>query len=145
MAGGRVDDEAVGPRRLDTGVERRHQLTAGKQRIHQRPPPQRHTLPRYGRGDGRLCGFGGTEWLLFANGPAGSEANREGDEVLLRRWELPARVEVSGSRGYAAFKPRPGAAATVTFEFRHPGAPDGGRSVVVSQTGRPRISGLEQE
>jgi type IV fimbrial biogenesis protein FimT len=94
--------------------------------------------------DGRRCGFDGTEWLLFANDPAGgSEARRDADEEVLRRWQLPAGIRIAGSRGYAAFQPRPGAAATVTFEFRHPGAPTAVRSVVVSQTGRPRLVRVE--
>jgi type IV fimbrial biogenesis protein FimT len=89
--------------------------------------------------DGRNCSFDGSEWLLFANDPAGTQARREGDEELLRRWQLPAGTSVTGSRGYAAFQPRPGAAATVTFEFRHRGLPAAVHSVVVSQTGRPRL------
>jgi type IV fimbrial biogenesis protein FimT len=90
--------------------------------------------------EGRSCGFGGTRWLLFANEPGGSDARREGNEPLLRSWSLPPGVKVSGTRGYAAFHARAGAAATVTFEFRHPDAPTGGRDIVVSQTGRPRLS-----
>lgn len=90
--------------------------------------------------DGVRCGFGGEEWLLFANDPAGSESRREEDEQILRRWRLPEGVTISGTRGYAAFQPRAGAAATVTFEFRHRGAPAQIRSVVVSQTGRPRLA-----
>jgi Tfp pilus assembly protein FimT len=93
--------------------------------------------------DGRRCGFDGTEWVLFANDPGGSEARREDDEQLLRRWQLPAGVVVSGSRGYAAFQPRPGAAATVTFEFGHAGSPEQVRKVVVSQTGRPRVATID--
>jgi type IV fimbrial biogenesis protein FimT len=94
--------------------------------------------------DGQRCGFDGGEWLLFANDPAsGSEARRDPDDELLRRWQLPAGVILSGTRGYAAFQPRPGAATTVTFEFRHAGAPEAVRSVVVSQTGRPRLDGVE--
>lgn len=89
--------------------------------------------------DGRQCGFAGTEWLLFANGPGGSDARRDDDEVILKRWTLPPSVLVGGSRGYAAFQPRPGSAATVTFEFRHPRAPAAARDVIVSQTGRPRL------
>lgn len=91
--------------------------------------------------DGTRCNFAGDEWLLFANLPGGSESRREDDEPLLRSWRLPAGVMVSGSRGYASFQPRPGAAATVTFEFRHRGAPALARSVIVSQTGRPRTGG----
>ena len=55
-----------------------------------------------------------------------------------KRWTLPQGVAVSGTRGYAAFQPRPGAATTVTFDFCHRAAPRG-VSIVVSQTGRPRI------
>src|SRR5690606_31089734 len=88
--------------------------------------------------DGLSCGFGGSgsRWILFANDPAGSEARVDGKEEVLRRWELPASVAVSGTRGYAVFQARPGAAATVTFEFRHAGDPAAVRGVVVSQTGR---------
>lgn len=89
--------------------------------------------------DGQRCGFGGDRWLLFANAAAGTDSRLEGGEELLRQWALPAGVRVSGTRGYAAFQARPGAAATVTFEFRHQGAPGVARSVVVSQTGRPRL------
>jgi len=92
--------------------------------------------------DGQRCGFGGEEWLLFANDEAGSQARLDDGEELLRRWQLPTGVSVSGTRGHAAFQPRPGAAATVTFEFRHQGAPSAARSVVVSQTGRPRLAQL---
>lgn len=89
--------------------------------------------------DGLACGFGSGQWVLFANVPGGSEARREPDEPVLRRWSVPAGVVVGGTRGHAAFQPRPGAAATVTFEFCHPGRPGFRRSVVVSQTGRPRL------
>jgi type IV fimbrial biogenesis protein FimT len=89
--------------------------------------------------DGQHCGFGGTEWLLFANEPGGSDSRREEDEAVLQRWSLPAGVRTGGTRGYAAFQARPGAATTVTFEFRHLRTALGGRDVVVSQTGRARM------
>jgi type IV fimbrial biogenesis protein FimT len=90
--------------------------------------------------DGERCDFDGPEWLLFANAPGGSESRREPDEEILRRWKLPARVRVGGSRGYAAFQPRPGAAATVTLRFSYEGVPAATASVIVSQTGRPRLA-----
>ncbi|MDQ2641855.1 MAG: GspH/FimT family pseudopilin [Pseudomonadota bacterium] len=89
--------------------------------------------------DGQRCGFGGGQWLLFANAAGGTDSHLDGGEELLRQWTLPAGVLVSGTRGYAAFQARAGAAATVTFEFRHRGAPGVARSVVVSHTGRPRL------
>lgn len=89
--------------------------------------------------DGAACGFGGTQWLLFANGPTGSDSRREAGDELLQRWELPGGVVVDGTRGYAAYQPRPGAALTVTFDFCHRAATAAGLSIVVSQSGRPRI------
>jgi type IV fimbrial biogenesis protein FimT len=88
--------------------------------------------------DGVVCSFAGTEWLLFANVAGGTDSRREGADELLRRWTLPSGVVVSGTRGYAAFQPRPGAAVTVTFEFCHRAAP-AALAIVVSQTGRPRV------
>ena len=95
--------------------------------------------------DGQRCGFGGTEWVLFANAAGGTDSRREEGEELIRRWTVPSGVIVSGTRGYAAFQGRPGAAATVTFEFRHAGAPGSMRGIVVSQTGRPRLVGQDQQ
>lgn len=94
--------------------------------------------------DGMRCGFGGGEWLLFANEPGGLESRRDPGEQVLRRWTLPAGTAASGTRGYASFQPRPGAAATVTFRFCHAGWPGQLRSVVISQTGRPRAT-LEED
>jgi type IV fimbrial biogenesis protein FimT len=90
--------------------------------------------------DGERCAFGGAHWLLFANDPGGADNRLEAADQLLRRWSLPPGVSVSGTRGYAAFQPRAGAAATVTFEFTHRLAPELSRQIVVSQTGRPRLT-----
>lgn len=89
--------------------------------------------------DGRRCGFGGDQWLMFANEPGGSDARVDGHELVLQHWQLPRGVTVSGTRGYAAFHPRPGAAATVTFQFRYRDSTSAMRAIVVSQTGRPRL------
>lgn len=86
------------------------------------------------------CELSGREWMLFSNGEGGSLGRREADEPLLRRWPLPRAVQVSGSRAYAWYLPQPRAAATLTFTFCHPAAPGSRRSVIVSQTGRPRVS-----
>ena len=89
--------------------------------------------------DGITCGLGATQWLLFANAPGGTDRRRDADDELLRQWRLPAGVSVSGTRGYAVFQPRPGAATTVTFRFCDAAAPDAGVAIVISQTGRPRV------
>jgi type IV fimbrial biogenesis protein FimT len=89
--------------------------------------------------DGIACSFAGSEWLLFANAPGGVDSRREGADQLLQRWTLPRGVVVTGTRGYAAFQPRPGAATTVTFQFCHSAAPATALAIVLSQSGRPRI------
>jgi type IV fimbrial biogenesis protein FimT len=88
--------------------------------------------------DGARCAFGGSQWLLFANAPGGVDSRRDAADELLQRWSMPEGVAVSGTRGYAAFQPHPGAASTLTFDFCHRGARQG-TSIVVSQTGRPRV------
>jgi type IV fimbrial biogenesis protein FimT len=90
--------------------------------------------------DQARCDLSGREWMLFSNVDGGSLGRREAGEILLRRWPLPRQVQVSGSRPYAWYLPQPRAAATLTLDFCHPGAPSVRRSVVVSQTGRPRIT-----
>jgi type IV fimbrial biogenesis protein FimT len=89
--------------------------------------------------DGVACGFGARQWVLFANASSGTDSRREAADELLHSWALPGGVTVSGTRGYAAFQPRPGAALTVTFRFCHPAAPASSFAIVVSQTGRPRV------
>ena len=88
--------------------------------------------------DGTACGFGGRDWILFANAPGGTDGRRDAADEVLQRWTLPEGVTVSGTRGYAAFQPRPGAATTLTFDLCHRAATQG-LSIVVSQTGRPRL------
>ena len=66
------------------------------------------------------------------------DSRRDATDELLQRWSLPRGVVATGSRGYASFQPRPGAAITVTFRFCHPATPQA-VAIVVSQTGRPRI------
>ncbi|MEO6185443.1 MAG: GspH/FimT family protein [Steroidobacteraceae bacterium] len=90
--------------------------------------------------DQQRCSLGAPQWMLFRNGPTGRADRRDGGEPLLRVWQLPARIVVSGSRSYASFLPQIRAAATVTFDFCHAAAPALFRSVVVSQTGRVRVS-----
>jgi type IV fimbrial biogenesis protein FimT len=89
--------------------------------------------------DRQRCGLGSSEWMLFTNGPTGSDARREAGEPILREWRLAEGIEVSGTRGYAAYQAQTSAAATVTFSFCHRAHPGARSSLVVSQTGRPRI------
>ena len=86
------------------------------------------------------CNLRGTAWMLFANRQAGRDSRREAGEELLRRWPLPRGVTLNGTRGYAVYLPQPRAATTLTFTFCHTGYPALQRSLIVSQTGRPRVS-----
>ncbi len=88
--------------------------------------------------DGETCAFGASQWMLFANASGGRDYRRDVADEVLQRWSVPHGVAVAGTRGYASFQPRPGAATTVTFNFCHRSAPRG-ISIVISQTGRPRV------
>jgi type IV fimbrial biogenesis protein FimT len=90
--------------------------------------------------DGWHCGLPSRHWILFANSVGGSDARREAGEAILREWRLDPAVTVSGTRGFAAFQPQTSAAATLTFVFCHRARPQAGRALIVSQTGRPRVS-----
>jgi type IV fimbrial biogenesis protein FimT len=90
--------------------------------------------------DGWRCGFPSRQWMLFANSGGGSDARREAGEPILRQWQLSPAVSISGTRGYAAFQPQTSAAATLTFVFCYGAWPQARRELVVSQTGRPRVS-----
>lgn len=90
-------------------------------------------------GDDSTCSFAGSAWMMFSNVGPGIDSRRDPADRILRRESLPRGVHVSGTRGYATYLPRPRAASTLTFTFCHDGAPDRRRSVVVSQTGRPRL------
>lgn len=89
------------------------------------------------------CDVQGAEWMLFTNGLTGTASTREVPEPLLKRWPLPAGVRVGGSRGYANYLAQLRAATTVTFDFCHPAIAGFRRSVIVSQTGRPRLSRVD--
>ncbi len=90
-------------------------------------------------GNGSTCALNGTDWMLFTNQPQGVDSRREPDEPSLWQEPLPRGVRVSGTRGYATYLARPRAASTLTFTFCHDALPQRRRSVVVSQTGRPRL------
>jgi type IV fimbrial biogenesis protein FimT len=86
------------------------------------------------------CGFAASGWMIFINAPGGTDARREPQEAILRRWRLPPRVQVTGSRGYVTYLPELRAATTATLIFGHAGLPGAAASIIVSQTGRPRLS-----
>lgn len=77
-------------------------------------------------------------WLVFV--PEGSAAVSRPAVVgeVLARFQLPDRLTVSASRPTVTFWPVTRAAATSTFDLCD--LEGAGRSIVVSQTGRPRVA-----
>jgi type IV fimbrial biogenesis protein FimT len=99
-----------------------------------------HTATVCPTSDGLRCTPGSSRWMLFLNNAGGADSRREAGEEVVRTWQLDERVVVGGTRGYASFLPQPRAATTVTFSLCPTGHPDLARSLIVSQTGRARIS-----
>jgi type IV fimbrial biogenesis protein FimT len=91
--------------------------------------------------DSARCAFGSPAWMLFENLPGGANNRREAAESLVQQWRLPQGVVVTGSRGYATYQPSTSAAATLSFDFCFASVPAARRSVIVSQTGRARVTG----
>ncbi len=77
-------------------------------------------------------------WLVFV--PDGSSAVSRPAVVgeVITRFHLPDRLTVSASRPTVTFWPVARAAATSTFDLCD--LAGAGRSIVVSQTGRPRVA-----
>lgn len=80
------------------------------------------------------------KWLIFqASGtkPGTSEVSAV---TPLRVGELPEPITVRGTRSAVTYWPATRAGTTATFHLCHEAAPDEGRRVIVSQTGRPRVA-----
>ena len=78
-------------------------------------------------------------YIVFVNNEAGRATQRAAGEKILRRYQLPSRVVLSGSRAYALYHPWPRAGTTVTWIFCEDSGTAPLRRVIVSQTGRPRV------
>lgn len=117
-----------------------HQTLGALHAARQRSLSSGHAVTVCPSQDGRRCGFGSPWWMAFENRSDGIDSMRDADEPLLQRWQVPAGVLATGTRGYATYQPATRAAATLTFRFCHQRHPEIGRSVIVSQTGRPRVS-----
>jgi type IV fimbrial biogenesis protein FimT len=93
--------------------------------------------------DGRTCAPGrswSTGWLVFVNGDADSPAARDPGEELLRAHPSWDAGHVWSNRTTLSFRAfgQMGVTATITFCDER-GAPEA-RAVIISQTGRPRVS-----
>ncbi len=94
--------------------------------------------------DGEHCGPGGTPWhagwIVFVNLDHDSPAVRDDDEELLRVYAPWDGGAVTANRSTLSFRPfgQMGVTATVTFCDERGAA--AARAVIISQTGRPRVS-----
>lgn len=80
-------------------------------------------------------------WLVFqAAGQVGSGAQTVPSGPVLHRFRLPEAVAVQGTRPAVTFWPVARAGSTSTFEICDLSRRTPGRSIVVSQTGRPRVA-----
>ncbi len=94
--------------------------------------------------DGANCGPDGTRWdagwITFVNVDQDSPASRDAGEDLLRAHAGWSTGRILSNRQTLSFRPFGQSGVTATFEYCDDrGGPDA-RAVIVSQTGRPRVS-----
>ena len=77
-------------------------------------------------------------WAVFVDGPGGASGRLDAGDELLHVVELPAELRLTGSRRALTYWPVARAGTTATLVLCH--ARGGALAVIVSQTGRPRLS-----
>ncbi len=97
--------------------------------------------------DGESCAPGGTPWqqgwIVFVNSDADSPAVRDPGEVLLRSVAPWAAGTLLANRSTLSFRPFGQAGVTATFTFCDARGSAAARAVIISQSGRPRVSSLD--
>lgn len=94
--------------------------------------------------DGDACGPAGTPWnrgwIVFVNLDRDSPAFRDAGEDLLRVYAPWPIGLVNANRTTLSFRPFGQMGVTATFTFCDDRGPAAARAVIISQTGRPRVS-----
>ena len=94
--------------------------------------------------DGEWCAPSGTPWqrgwLIFVNADRDSPAERDSGEELLRVYAPWDRGAVNANRTTLSFRPFGQMGVTATFTFCDQRGSKAARAVIISQTGRPRVS-----
>ena len=94
--------------------------------------------------DGDRCGPAGTPWhrgwIAFVNADRDAPAVRDTGEELLRVYAPSARGTVRANRATLSFRPFGQTGVTATFTFCDDRGTPAARAVIISQTGRPRVS-----
>jgi len=96
--------------------------------------------------DGEWCAPSGTPWqrgwLIFVNQDRDSPAVRDVGEDLLRVYAPWENGAVNANRATLSFRPFGQIGVTATFTFCDQRGAKAARAVIISQTGRPRVSDL---
>jgi type IV fimbrial biogenesis protein FimT len=96
--------------------------------------------------DGEFCAPAGTSWqqgwIVFVNSDADSPAVRDPGEALLRVVPAWSAGTLTANRNTLSFRPFGQAGVTATFTFCDVRGPAAARAVIISQSGRPRLSSL---
>jgi type IV fimbrial biogenesis protein FimT len=94
--------------------------------------------------NGELCAAAGTPWhsgwIVFVNGDRDQPAVRDAGEELLRTQPARWNGSVAANRATLSFRPFGQSGTTATFVFCDRRGDRFARAVIVSQTGRPRVS-----
>jgi type IV fimbrial biogenesis protein FimT len=94
--------------------------------------------------DSERCAPTGTPWqqgwIVFVNTDRDAPAVRDVDEELLRVYAPWERGAVNANRATLTFRPFGQMGVTATFTFCDDRGPQAARAVIISQTGRPRVS-----
>ena len=97
--------------------------------------------------DGDRCAPPGTPWhegwIVFVNSDADAPATRDPGEPLLRMAAPWPDGSLDGNRTTLSFRPFGQTGVTATFTFCDDRGARAARAVIISQTGRPRVSQLD--
>jgi len=81
-----------------------------------------------------------TGWIVFVNGDRDAPAVRDADEQLLRVYAPWPGGSLTANRTTLSFRPFGQMGVTATFTFCDDRGSPAARAVIISQTGRPRVS-----
>ena len=94
--------------------------------------------------DAATCAPAGTDWergwIMFVNSDRDSPAKRDPGEELLRVYARWTDGHVEANRATLSFRPFGQMGVTATFAFCDQRGSVAARAVIISQTGRPRVS-----
>ena len=81
-------------------------------------------------------------WIVFVNGDRDAPPTRDADERLLLRFEPETPGTVSANRSSFVYRPFGRRSTTGTLVYCDARGPSAARAVIVSHTGRPRVSAV---